>query len=152
MKCFVQVVVLADTSQWESSAVILRSTTVLAFRPSLRERPLSCNLNNAEVFSCVIGKEDETALSIIDPVTINIEIWGRGDVLPASKGLLDIKDEGDIERILDIQLQQLNVRLSYHDAIMFRHILNTKQVQEVLSGQGDWWSRVESKEVNIDTF
>ena len=81
-------VVLADTSQWESSAVILRSTTVLAFRPSLRERPLSCNLNNAEVFSCVIGKEDETALSIIDPVTINIEIWGRGDVLPASKGLL----------------------------------------------------------------
>ena len=129
-------VVLADTSQWESSAVILRSTTVLAFRPSLRERPLSCNLNNAEVFSCVIGKEDETALSIIDPVTINIEIWGRGDVLPASKGLLDIKDEGDIKRILDIQLQQLNVRLSYHDAIMFKHILNSlpKQAQEALSG------------------
>ena len=131
-----EVVVLADTSQWESSAVILRSTTVLAFRPSLRERPLSCNLNNAEVFSCVLGKEEETALSIIDPVTINIEVWGRGEVLPASKGLLDVSEEKEIERILEIQLQQLNVRLSYHDAIMFKHILNSlpKQAQEALSG------------------
>ena len=134
-----EVVVVADTSQWESSAVILRSTTVLAFRPSFRERPLSCNLNNAEVFSCVIGKEDETALSIIDPVTINIEVWGRGDVLTASKGLLDVSESRDIERIAEIQLQQLNVRLSYHDAIMFKHILNSlpKQAQEALSGAND---------------
>merc|ERR1719232_1634655 len=134
-----EVVVLADTSQWETSAVILRSTTVLAFRPSLKERPLSCNLNNAEVFSCVIGKEEETALSIIDPVTINFEIWGRGDVMKASKGLLDVSEDKDIERIAEIQLQQLNVRLSYHDAIMFKHILNSlpKQAQDALSGAQD---------------
>ena len=61
-------------------------------------------------FSCVIGKEDNIVLSIINPVTINIEIWGRGDMLPASKGLLDIK--GEAEGNLNIQLQQLNVRLS----------------------------------------
>ena len=144
-----EVVVLAETSQWESSAVILRSTTVLAFRPSFRERPLSCNLNNAEVFSCVIGKEDETALSIIDPVTINIEIWGRGDVIPETKGLLDIKEESDIERILEIQLQQLNVRLSYHDAIMFKHILNSfpKQAQDALSGAKE---KNESEEATLE--
>ena len=135
-----ELVVLADTSQWESSAVILRSTTVLAFRPSFKERPLSCNLNNAEVFSCVIGKEDETALSIIDPVTINIEIWGRGDVAKVSKGLMDVsEDSQDIERVAEIQLQQLNVRLSYHDAIMFKQILNSlpKQAQEAMSGTLD---------------
>lgn len=68
-----ELVVLADTSSWDSSAVILRSTTVLAYRPTLKERPLSCNLNNAEVFSCILGKEAETALSIIDPVTVNLE-------------------------------------------------------------------------------
>jgi len=134
-----EVVMVADTAQWESSAVILRSTTVLAFRPDFKERPLSCNLNNAEVFSCVLGKEDETALSIIDPVTINLEIWGRGEVVPASKGLLDVNEDNDVERIADVQLQQLNIRLSYHDAIMFRHILNSlpKQAQEALAGSAE---------------
>jgi len=134
-----EVVMVAYTAQWESSAVILRSTTVLAFRPAWKERPLSCNLNNAEVFSCVIGNEEETALSIIDPVTINLEICqNRGDIQPASKGIFDVNDDNDIERIADLQLQQLNIRLSYHDAIMFRHIMNSlpKQAQDALAGTG----------------
>ena len=145
-----EVVMLADTAQWESSAVILRSTTVLAFRPAWKERPLSCNLNNAEVFSCVLGKEEETALSIIDPVTINLEIWGRGEVVPASKGLLDVNEDTDVERIADIQLQQLNIRLSYHDAIMFRHILNSlpKQAQEALAGSAE--TRVEDADFHLE--
>ena len=135
-----EVVVVADTSQWESSAVILRSTTVMAFRPACKERPLSCNLNNAEVFSCVLGKESETALSIIDPVTINLEVWGRGEVLPSIRGLIDVDDDcKEVERVADIQLQQLNIRLSYHDAIMFRHILNSlpKQAQDALAGSSE---------------
>ena len=132
-----EVVVVADTAQWESSAVILRSTTVLAFRPACKEKPLSCNLNNAEVFSCVLGKEVDTALSIIDPVTINLEVWGRGEVVPTVRGLLDVEDDWrEVERVADIQLQQLSVRLSYHDALMFRHILHSlpKQMQEALAG------------------
>ena len=131
-----ELVVLADTSQWESSAVILRSTTVLAFRPAWKERPFSCNLNNAEVFSCIIGKEDDTALSIIDPITVNFEIWGRGEAYPTSRGLIDINEDKEVERIADVQLQQLTVRLSYHDAIMFRHLLNSlpKQVHDALAG------------------
>ena len=50
---------------------------MIAYRPDLPERPFSCNLNNAEVFSCVLGHEADSALSIIDPVTINVEISGR---------------------------------------------------------------------------
>lgn len=132
-----EVVVVADTGQWESSAVILRSTTVLAFRPACKEKPLSCNLNNAEVFSCVLGKEADTALSIIDPVTINLEVWGRGEVAPSVRGLLDLEEDWrEVERVADIQLQQLSVRLSYHDALMFRHILHSlpNQMQEALAG------------------
>jgi vacuolar protein sorting-associated protein 13D len=63
-----EVIVVADPSQSDSSTVILKSTTVIAYRPDMPERPFSCNLNNAEVFSCVLGSEDESALSIIDPV------------------------------------------------------------------------------------
>ena len=131
-----EVVMVSDPSRWESSAVILRSTTVLAFRPAMKERPLSCNLNNAEVFSCLLGREEETALSILDPVTVNIEIWGRGDANPPSKGLLDISEDSDTERVAEIQLQQLNIRLSYHDAIMFKHILDSlpNQARDAMAG------------------
>ena len=72
-----ELIIVADPSQLDSSTVILRSTTVLTFRPEMKDRPFSCNLNNAEVFSCILGKEDESALSIIDPVTINCEIAER---------------------------------------------------------------------------
>jgi vacuolar protein sorting-associated protein 13D len=42
---------------------------------------MSINLNNLEVFSCVLDAEEETALSIIDPVTINLDI---------KKGILEV--------------------------------------------------------------
>jgi hypothetical protein len=47
---------------------------VLSYRPILADKPLSCNLNHCEMFSCILGMEDETALSIIDPVTVNMEV------------------------------------------------------------------------------
>jgi vacuolar protein sorting-associated protein 13D len=139
-------IIVADSSQSDSSTVILRSTTVIAFRPDMTDRPFSCNLNNAEVFSCVLGHEDESSLSIIDPVTINFEIGGRNSSCKKpSKGLLDIAEaEGSggvggmaVERTAEIQLQQLNIRLSYHDWLMFRAILDSfpRQAREAMYGK-----------------
>lgn len=62
---------------------ILQSTTVLKYRPYNSEKRLSCNLNNCEMFSCILGMEDDTALSIIDPVTLNIEI-NKNNILEVS--------------------------------------------------------------------
>lgn len=93
-----EIVVLQDTSDSNTNALTLRSTTVLSYRP-LVDKPLSCNLNHCELFSCVPGREDDTALSIIDPVTVGVELSAGG--------------------LLEVHLQQrLNVRLSYHDMIM----------------------------------
>lgn len=49
--------------------------------------------------------EDDTALSIIDPITLNMDI--------------------NRNNILEIQLQFLTVRLSYHDIRMFMKMLNS---------------------------
>jgi len=49
----------------------------MSYRPILADKPLSCNLNHCEMFSCILGMEDETALSIIDPVTVNMEVTCR---------------------------------------------------------------------------
>lgn len=116
-----EVVVVEDTSQWDANAVILKSTTVVSFKPGQKNEPLSCNLNHCEVFSCVLGMEDETALSIIDPVTISMDLKCQG----RSKN----DARGNEDQVLVIQTtEQLNVRLSYHDVRMFMQmILSLKQ-------------------------
>jgi vacuolar protein sorting-associated protein 13D len=62
-------------------SIPFQSTTVLSYRPFETNKVMSINLNNLEVFSCVLDAEEETALSIIDPVTINLDI---------KKGILEV--------------------------------------------------------------
>lgn len=57
------------------------------------------------MFSCILGMEDETALSIIDPVTLNMDV--------------------NREKTLEIQLHLLTIRLSYYDMRMFLQMLNS---------------------------
>uniref|UniRef100_A0AAG5DF63 UBA domain-containing protein n=1 Tax=Anopheles atroparvus TaxID=41427 RepID=A0AAG5DF63_ANOAO len=100
-----ELVFVEKTDQRDTNAVILKSTTVVSYRPFETNKTLSINLNNLEVFSCVLGAEERTALSIIDPVTINMDV---------KKG------------VLEIQMQkQLCIRLSYHDVRMFRQMLES---------------------------
>uniref|UniRef100_A0A182NBT9 UBA domain-containing protein n=1 Tax=Anopheles dirus TaxID=7168 RepID=A0A182NBT9_9DIPT len=100
-----ELVFVEKTDQHDTNAVILKSTTVVSYRPFEVNKTLSINLNNLEVFSCILGAEERTALSIIDPVTINMDV---------KKG------------VLEIQMQkQLCIRLSYHDVRMFRQMLES---------------------------
>ncbi|KAB0794994.1 hypothetical protein PPYR_11833 [Photinus pyralis] len=108
-----EIVVVEDSSQWDTNAVIFKSTTVLTYKPFAMEKPLSCNLNNCEMYSCILGMEEETALSIIDPITLNMEI--------------------NKNQTLEVQLQTLMVRLSYHDMRMFLQILNSLPKQMLKS-------------------
>ncbi|XP_055691450.1 intermembrane lipid transfer protein Vps13D isoform X2 [Lutzomyia longipalpis] len=114
-----ELVFVENTDQWDTNAVILKSTTIVSFRPSEINKVMSLNLNNLEVFSCTLDAEDTTALSIIDPVTINLDI---------RKG------------VLDLQLQKrLCIRLSYHDVKMFTKMLQSlpKQTKQARSGKED---------------
>lgn len=100
-----ELVFVETPDQWDTNAVILKSTTILSFRPVEVGKVMSINLNHLEVFSCVLGFEEETALSIIDPVTVN----------------MDLK-----KNVLDIQLaKRLSIRLSYNDVKMFSQMLQS---------------------------
>lgn len=100
-----ELVFVENTDQLDTNAVILKSTTVLSFKPNELSKVMSINLNNLEVFSCSLEAEDETALSIIDPVTVNMEI---------RKGVL----------VVHMQ-KQFFIRLSYHDVKMFQKMLQS---------------------------
>ncbi|KAL7019068.1 hypothetical protein ACKWTF_011000 [Chironomus riparius] len=100
-----ELVFVERTDQFDTNAVILKSTTVLNFKPHEINKSMSINLNNLEVFSCVFNAEDETALSIIDPVTVNMEV---------RKGTLGIHFQ-----------KHFLIRLSYHDVKMFQRMLQS---------------------------
>ncbi|XP_039449054.1 intermembrane lipid transfer protein Vps13D isoform X2 [Culex pipiens pallens] len=100
-----ELVLVEKTDQRDTNAVILKSTTVVSWRPSEPAKTMSINLNNLEVLSCVLGSEDGTALSIIDPVTVNMDL---------RRGVLDIQMQ-----------QQLLIRLSYHDVKMFQRMVES---------------------------
>lgn len=104
-----ELVVVENMNQWDTNAVILKSTTVVSYRPSDSNKIMSLNLNNLEVFSCILGLEEDTALSIIDPVTINLDL---------RKGTLDAHMQ-----------KQLIIRLSYHDVKMFTRIFQSLNQQ-----------------------
>ncbi|XP_026679055.1 vacuolar protein sorting-associated protein 13D-like [Diaphorina citri] len=103
-------VIVEDTSQWDTNAVILKMTTIITYKSNDVQKPLCLHLNHCEMFSCILGMEDETALSIIDPVTVYLEINGA---------------EGDPTKILRIHIAELNIRLSYHDMKMFQQMLTS---------------------------
>lgn len=102
-----ELVIVEDTSVHDTNAVILKTTAVLSYRstPQKGEKPLSCNLSHCELFSCILGMENETALSIIDPVGASLDLTQ--------------------DKHLEIQLQPLCVRLSYHDVTMFSRMLSS---------------------------
>ncbi|XP_047110726.1 vacuolar protein sorting-associated protein 13D [Schistocerca piceifrons] len=128
-----EIVLVENAAQWDSSAVILKSNSVVVYRPQIEEKPLSCELNNCELFSCVLDMEDDTALSIIDPVHISIEIARH-----ASN-----------DSVLEIISKDLTIRLSYHDMRMFLQILNSLPKQTPWAKAQDSHSTKSNQPANI---
>ncbi|XP_077570887.1 intermembrane lipid transfer protein VPS13D isoform X2 [Stigmatopora nigra] len=111
-------VIVEDSSCLDTNAIILKGTTVLTYKPRLLDRPFSGSLAGIEVFSCRLGSEQETALSIIDPVNIQVELCGS-PTYQSSSGLLDAFSVDDIPPLLEIQFPVLDIRLSYNDIQLF---------------------------------
>ncbi|CAL1546810.1 unnamed protein product [Lymnaea stagnalis] len=112
-------------------------TAVIIYKPQCHERILSCSLQNVELFSCCLMAEDDTALSIIDPTTLTIEL--NANPLPqhdpCATGLLGLKDAQRRHLVLEVVLKPLNIRVSYHDIVMFLAILNSLPQQALQAQQ-----------------
>lgn len=47
---------------------------MITYRPAFVAQPVSCELNELELFSCVLGLEEETALSILEPAALHVKL------------------------------------------------------------------------------
>lgn len=114
-----ELVVVEDTSLWDSNAVIVKTTAVVTWKPDYMDKPLSCSLQSLEVFSCILGVEDDTALSIVDPLTVSVEI-----VRKPNSPIIRL-ESSEAQHILEVSAVNLNLRLSYYDMTMFMKIFES---------------------------
>lgn len=140
-----ELVVLENVKTLDTHAVVLKVTSVLAWRPHLHtQKWLSCSVQSLEMFSCVLSCEEETALSIIDPTSALIELNNaRRPKGRKTTGLLDIAEE--LLPSLEVTVQgPLTMRVSYNDYKLYLSILESVSKQlnraiksEVISGSKD---------------
>ena len=64
-----------------------------------------CELQQCEMFSCILSNPEESALSIIDPLSISIDLLRNGTC--------------------ELRFSSLNIRLSYNDVQIFTRILTS---------------------------
>ncbi|XP_076466689.1 LOW QUALITY PROTEIN: intermembrane lipid transfer protein VPS13D-like [Babylonia areolata] len=126
-----QFVVVENSTSLDTNAVILKSTAVLTFKPQAADKVLRCSLGSLEVFSCCLMAEEDTALSIIDPMTISIELNAnplpetRPTAASAALGLLAVPETQLRQLLLEVSFNTMNIRVSYHDMVMFLAIMNS---------------------------
>uniref|UniRef100_A0A2C9LEM5 UBA domain-containing protein n=1 Tax=Biomphalaria glabrata TaxID=6526 RepID=A0A2C9LEM5_BIOGL len=132
-----QFVVVEDSTSMDTNAVIFKNTAVITYKPQAQDKILSCSLQSLELFSCCLKDEEDTALSIIDPTSITIDL--NANPLPQpdpnATGLLVLKDTQRRQMVLEMVLKTLNIRVSYHDIVMFLAIINSLPQQALQAQQ-----------------
>ena len=103
-------VIIEDLTSPDTQALVCKGITVLTFT-STPTYGFTWNMIGVELFSCCLASEEETALSIIDPLNILVEI-PRNHKLNHSYPL-------------HIEVQTVNTRLSYNDIKLFAAISNS---------------------------
>ena len=128
-------VVVEDVTDLHSNAVILKWTLVLTSKESdCGERSLGMSLSDMELFSCQLGSEEETALSIIDPASMSVSLEPQSLLSKSQMSKSSSHTDSTVLPTLEIVAQTgANIRLSYRDIELFLAILSTLRRQ--LQGQ-----------------
>lgn len=115
-----ELVLVQTTDNLQSNALVLSGIMILTYRESIRERPLDCNLFNVTLFSCQMNNIQSTAVSIIEPINIQFNIHLSKD---------------QEQRIFEINLPKLFIRLSYSDVKLMLYMFQsiTKQINSAQS-------------------
>ncbi|XP_075164386.1 vacuolar protein sorting 13D [Haematobia irritans] len=100
-----EIVFVENSAQFDSNAIILKSTTVFSYKPNNTVAPISIDVNHLEIFSCILGSENDSSLSIIDPFTVNMELRNN---------------------CFQIFIQnQVFLRVSYNDVMLFSRMMQS---------------------------
>ena len=139
-------VLVEKTNDNNSQAVILRLTAFIEYNQRKLNRPFESCLQSVELFSCQMNSIQETALSIIDPVTFNIYLSAKNNLNKDENELATPQNRHGTDFILDISTELIKLRFSYLDFKLFLRLVESIKKQF----QGSKSTNLENKINNID--
>ncbi len=121
-------VLIENLASFTSQAIILRLTAFFEYNLAKIERPVESCLQSFELFSCQMNAIEETALSIIDPVTFNIYLKLKNQIPPQeSSASSSVPDY--YEYVLDVSTDVFRLRFSYLDFNLFVKVIESVRLQ-----------------------
>ena len=85
----------------------------VTFKPT-GEKLLNCTVEGLELFSCSLSNEDETALSILDPVSLSLELKPPDRSTPSSP-LSTSPSNNKKHHVLEVRLCVVQYRVSHNE-------------------------------------
>ena len=122
-------VLVEKNNDLNSQAIILRLTAFIEFNERNSNRPFESCLQSVELFSCQMNSIEESALSIIDPVTFNIYLIAKNSLNPDESESENIHKTQPTDFMLDISTETLKLRFSYLDFKLFLRLIESIKKQ-----------------------
>ncbi|CAF0969742.1 unnamed protein product [Didymodactylos carnosus] len=122
-----ELVLVQNTSNKNSNAVVLSGTIALVYRESNKFKPLDCSLLGVTLFSCQMNNIESTAVSIIEPINFSFDIHTKEE----NRQNKNTQTDKMIEKTtLELNLPLLSIRLSYYDIKLMLYMFEsiTKQI------------------------
>jgi vacuolar protein sorting-associated protein 13D len=132
-----------------SQAIILRITAFLEFNEKKLLKPFQSCIQSIQFFSCQINLIDESALSILDPAMLNINLISKvnssNSEFDSSAALNSLRNKTNIEFLLEISTDSLQFKLSYLDLRLILTIIENLKLQ-IGTNQDSASQRIEDKD------
>jgi vacuolar protein sorting-associated protein 13D len=126
-------VVVENSNDINSQALILRMTAFIEYNQRKINMPFQSCVQSIELFSCQMNAIEETALSIIDPITFTIYMRAKNishdhmnDLVSQIQPSIQTQN---IEYTLDISTEVFRLHFSYLDFKLFLTLINSVQEQ-----------------------
>jgi vacuolar protein sorting-associated protein 13D len=130
-----------------SQAVILRITAFLEYNQKKNFKPLQSCIQSIQVFSCQTNSIEETALSILDPAVLTINLLSKTSYnineetennLQTSTLISNKNTANGVEFLFDISTDTLQMKISYLDIRLFLRIVESFKAQLVRKDSYSW--------------
>ena len=140
-----------------SQAVILRITAFLEYNQKKLFKPLQACIQSIQVFSCQTNSVEDTALSILDPAMLTINLLSKTNfanneendtVLPVC---ISREVQGSFEFFFDVSSDTLQLKISYLDLKLLMKIVENLKIQLNKNEDYSWNTTENDNKINVNT-
>ena len=136
-----------------SQAVILRVTAFLEYNQKKMFKPLQSCVQSIQIFSCQTNSIEETALSILDPAMLTINLLSKNSFFSSNnpednETPVAVSNGETFKFLFDVSTDALQLKFSYLDIKLFMKIVENLKAQLDRQDKMSWHDQVALDLVN----